>query len=150
MSHNEIVINAPSSFVFPYVSDGDKIAEWSHDERLVISFPRGKKAQVGMQIDFTIKLPSDPRWVVEFTRLDTDQAMETEIIDGIFRGSISFYLEPIDEETTRLIHEAEIFPQGRFMEFAWKTIGEKIHREKMVEIMQKIKHIAEEDWQASR
>jgi len=143
---NEITINAPSDFVYPYISDGDKIGRWSRDDRLTISFPRGTAARIGMQIRFVIQLPTNPAWMVEIQKLEAGREMQTAIIDGIFRGSISFFLEPLDKNTTKLIHEAEIIPQGSFMQFAWKTIGREIHRKKMDEIMTKIKDLVETEW----
>jgi uncharacterized protein YndB with AHSA1/START domain len=144
-SREEVVIDAPVDFVFPYITEGDKITLWTQDNKLKISFPRGKQARVGMQVRFTIRLPTDPGWTVEIRELVKNEKMMTEFVDGIFRGSISFYLEPIDANHTRLIHEAIIIPQGSFMRFAWEAAGRRIHAVKVKELMQQIKTIVEKD-----
>lgn len=143
---NTITIQAPPDFVYPYISDGDKISLWSHDDRLNIEFPHGKQARVGMQIRFTITVPTDPWWLVEITELEMEKAMRTRIVDGIFRGKIEFFTSPNASGHTILEHRALILPQGKFMQFAWKTIGAKIHAEKMDEILQRIKELVEKDW----
>jgi len=143
---NTITIQAPPDFVYPYISDGDKISLWSHDDRLLIEFPRGTQARIGMQIRFTITVPTDPWWLVEITELETGQVLRTQIVDGIFRGKIEFFTSPDAEGHTVLEHRALIVPQGKFMQFAWKTIGAKIHADKMDEILQRIKTLVEKDW----
>ncbi|MDP8223382.1 MAG: SRPBCC family protein [Candidatus Lernaella stagnicola] len=149
MTRNEIKIAAPPEFVFPYLTEGDKIAQWSRDDRLKIRFPRGKEARVGMQVHFTIKLPTDPSWLVEIRALDAPHEMRTDITEGIFRGTISFLLAETKASGTRLVHEAVIEPQGAFMRYAWKKIGHQIHRNKMEEVMGRIKNLVEEEWRRS-
>ena len=146
MSTAETIIEAPPAFVFPYITEGEKIAAWAQDDKLIVDFPRGTEAREGMQIRFTIRLPTDPHWVVEITRLDQDREMETEMVDGIFRGQLNFRLDPVDGGRTRLVHEAKIVPEGPFMRFAWEVAGERIHREKVVELLQRITEAAENDY----
>ena len=142
-------IDAPPPVVFPLITEGDQIARWAKDDRLMIAFPEGKTARVGMQIKFTIKVPTDPFWTVEIRELKSEEKMVTEFIDGIFRGTLSFYLEPDGRDRTRLIHRARIDPHGSFISFAWEVAGGKIHREKMEMIMERIGALAEEDWRTT-
>ena len=146
LSRFEVVIDAPASFVYPYVVEGDRIANWSHDDRLEISFPRGTQAAVGMQIHFAIRLPTRPGWTVEIRRLIPDREMDTAITDGIFRGSLDFLVEPLGEGRARLVHVAKVQPEGAFIQFAWEVAGRRIHHKKMEELMLRIKKLVESDW----
>ncbi len=146
----ETTVDVPVSFLFPYVSDGAKIALWSGDDKLTMSFPRGTAARLGMQIKTVIKLPTDPFWTMETTRLFQDREMRLAAVEGVFRGHLSYYLEPDGEGRTRLMHEAEIIPKGAFMRLAWSALGHKVYEGRTERFMKKIKKIAEEDFARSR
>ena len=141
-----VEIDAPPDFVYPYLIYEDKIQRWNKDDSVVVEYPKGLEPRVGKQILVTLKVFTNPSMLMEITELDQDREVVTEFIDGVLTGIFSYRLEPIDEDTTLLVHEMAIKPVGAFITLIWKIHGEKMHREKMEMYLGRIKDLVEGDW----
>jgi len=142
----DIVVDAPASFLYPYLIYEDKVSRWNKDESVEVSFPRGIEPRIGKQIHVSMKVPTHPWMLMEIIKLDTNREVVTRFVDGVLEGTFVYLLEPLGAERTRLVHVMRIRPVGPVVTVVWEVYGKRMHREKMKNFLKNIKRVVEEDY----
>jgi hypothetical protein len=92
-----VVINAPESVVFPYLSNLHHFADWSpwviRDPQLTMSYS-GPEAGKGAQVQWTSKAPSVGSGTMEITGSDPNRHMDLVVNYNGLDGTSSFDVEP--------------------------------------------------------
>ena len=141
----EVLVNAAPEQVYPFLTEEDLIARWQKDDGVTVTFPRGVETRIGKQVRVEIHVPTNPWILMEIVRLEPDEYVGTEIIDGVLSGSFSYRMEPAENGKTRVIHEMRIRPVGSMMTLIWGMFGRPIHEHKMRKFLDAMKHEVEQE-----
>ena len=143
----EVMVNAPASFLYPFLIYEDKIIKWNNDTSVNVTFPKGLDPRVGKQIRVELKnVPTQPWMLLEIIQLEKDKRVLTRFIDGVLAGEFEYRLEPVNENQTLLVHEMRIKPVGTLVSLVWEIHGKRVHRNKMQNFLKNIKQVVEKEW----
>ena len=147
----KVDVDAPPSFLYPYLIREELISKWNQDKSVRVSFPKGIEPCIGKQIRVSLKyVPTSPWMLMEIVELTEPERVTTRFIDGVLTGEFSYILSPTETGGTHLVQELRIKPVGALTTMVWEIHGKRVYRNKMGNFLAQIKKVVEHDFAKSQ